>query len=162
MEDPVVSPDAVIDDAMEGVCPPLRRSQEEPGVNSVTSGDDAVEGDCPSSSAESGFSVITIPVEFTPGDSDSGPADESLDSPRRRRRKRKWKCGSGRFSLESALSSPSGSLSVVPMDDDYREHTTAKFFGTYKDIWKDTVTFEYVRADCFYDWSRAPDDSSPG
>ena len=149
VEDPDVSLDAVVDDAMEEVRPPPVK---------VVSDDDMPH-------------VMIVPVEFTPGDY-SEPEDFG-SSGRQRRRKRK-RVPKGQFSLPSALSSSDGSTAVLDMDTDRREHNTASFFiGTYGEVWTDAISWEMARGNSYsnslptpLDWFArefsSSDDSSPG
>ena len=163
VEDPDVSLDAVVDDAMEGARPPLLPSPAVPGANLVSSDDDATR-------------VVFLPMEFTPGgDTDSeGPGKGSSGSPRHRKPKRKRKFPKNRYSFPSAFPSSDGEPAVLDMDTDHREHRTARFHpGTYGEIWYDVLTWEMVRGNArsnsldeplawFVEQFHSSDDSSPG
>ena len=154
VEDPDVSPDAVVDDAMEGVRPPPLQSPAE-------SDDDLTR-------------VIILPVEYTAGSESEDPVRGSSDSPRQRRRKRKRRLPVKRYSLPSALSSPDGCTDVLDMDTGHAEHRTVSFFeGTYSEIWYDVCTWEMVRGNAvsnslpeplswFVEELRTTSESSPG
>ena len=116
---------------------------------------------------------MTIPVEFTPGDSSSFAEVELPNSPIRRRckqRKRRMaEQRSNRFSLPASLSAESEHCAPLDMNTDVREHSTAHFFITYEDVWEDWITWEEERGGRHSDrlstplpWFESPEESSPG
>ena len=75
---------------MQEVRPPPLQSHVDPDLSPAVADNDAMEEACPpSEQSEEEFQSMTIPVEFTPGLSDSSPETEPSSSPCLRRRKRK-------------------------------------------------------------------------
>ena len=150
--------------------PPGSVAVEDPSVSPVVADEEAMEVARPPPLLSDEPGTLIIPVDHTPGESGPGSGDESSDSPRRRRPKRKRKLPSNRFSMPAALfSSPDEGIAVLDMDTDQREHSSIVFACTYKEVWEGRHSWEEIRGIYYSDrlpsplpWFEALGSSSPG